>query len=77
MANLFNDSRTPIPVRCQHCGQEFTKPLGELKLVADLTCPSCRQGFRVDAKHLNAAVQKGDKLVADFVRGLGSLGKRR
>lgn len=60
---LNRDARIGIP--CPECGHKIEERIGRLKEKPDLTCPECGTTFVADGTHLEAALQKAEKLLKD------------
>ena len=69
MSNLLDNERIDIP--CPHCGQQSKQTIARLKRDPDITCPSCRQTFHIEAAQLRQALQTLQRGLDNIVRGLG------
>lgn len=71
--NVVDNAR--IELACPHCRHKIPETIGKLKGNPQLTCPSCRKSFLVDANQLRTAAQKVEKAMAEIQRSLQRLGK--
>ena len=72
----LNTENAPINIPCPACGHEQTQTFGELKRVANLTCPSCGIAFEHDIEKLDAGFQDAEKMIAKMAIDLAKLNKK-
>lgn len=68
------DSAT-IELPCPHCKHKISQTIGQVKTKKHLVCPSCMNGFDLDASDLRREIAKVEKSLAKTLGALGRLGK--
>lgn len=68
MAGVLDNKK--IPIKCPKCSDEALKALVWFKTNKELTCASCGTRIVFDADELVRGLEKANKLIDDFKRGI-------
>ena len=71
---MFETSKINIP--CPECGHKTKKTISWLKANDVMVCGGCSKQITLDRKDLLAGLKKAEKILDDFKRSIGKIGKR-
>ena len=60
----------PIAFPCPKCKHEIKETVARLKQDPTITCPSCNVSINVKADNFRREMEKAEKAIDDFLRGL-------
>jgi hypothetical protein len=54
-------SQHPVEIHCRHCDTRFEMPIGRIRCIAEMSCPSCSAVIVLGTSEVNAQIRKIEK----------------